>query len=389
MNDIFVTDVKYRMAVPVIRVLHQSGNRVTAIEYDTTDPGKALGFFSKYADATVALPHDTDALLTELSRLAKSCARKPVIIPVGRRTLGILAEHTEIHALADYLAPTPRALQLADNKREVLALAKKIGVPTPISSTIDEFGSLAELAQNMTYPCVVKYQNGEMLGLKPAQRYQIVKTEAQLLQVYEKMDQNQSAPIAQEYVEGAGFGVSVILNQAGELTDFICHQRIREYPIAGGPSACCRAIFNRPLLLHACKLLKEIGFTGVAMVEFKGSLAQPKLMEINPRFWGTSPLVAVAGSSFYESLVATAQGTAAVLDPETCTPQYRVGQVMRFLPQDLLAFPGYLKRSEHKLRFLGQYLADCVDPSVREGLFDRHDCKPYFRYLANLLRRGS
>ncbi|MEG1747317.1 MAG: ATP-grasp domain-containing protein [Oscillospiraceae bacterium] len=389
MNHIFVTDVKYRMAVPVLRVLHRGGSRVTALEYDTTPAAQALGFCSNCADETVSLPFEETAFLAGLKGLAEACPERPVVIPVGRRTLGILAEHQEVRGFADVITPTPEALRWADNKRRVLALAREIGVPCPISATIEDFGSLEELGEAMTYPAVVKYQNGETLGLKPAQRYQIVEDKAALMAVYSQMAQRQAAPIAQEYVAGTGFGVSVVLGADGRLCDFICHERLREYPTAGGPSACCRAIFSRELLQYACKLLGAIGFTGVAMVEFKGTLEHPKLMEINPRFWGTSPLIAAAGSGFYESLVAAAQGRAPALDPATCTPNYQVGKVMRFLPQDLLAFPHYLKQSRHKGACLAGYLGDCFRPSVREGLFDRRDCRPFFRYLWNLLGRGG
>jgi hypothetical protein len=64
-----------------------------------------------------------------------------------------------------------------------------------------------------------------------------------------------------------------------------------------------------PLCVAACeyatRLLDELGWHGVAMVEFKRDVrdAVPKLMEINGRFWGSLQLAVDAGVNFPALLV--------------------------------------------------------------------------------------
>lgn len=381
MQNIWISDVKYRMAVPAIRAFGQMGATVTALEYVDTPPAASLGFYSRYAAHTLRLPREEAAFCAALRQAAAVCDEKPVLIPFGRFTLGVLARHPKLQEVLSVLTPSPTALETADNKYAVLRLGRELGVPVPFTATSEEYPSLDELSGVMPMPCVIKYRNGEALGLHAAQRYQIVHDQVAFRRVYGEMQARQHAPLAQEYVQGDGLGVSVVLDAKQCPTDFICHRRIREYPVTGGPSCCCETVFSRPLLQMACKLLAGMDFTGVAMVEFKGTLEQPVLMEVNPRFWGSSPLIYAAGSSFYESVAKTALGRAAPLDLDTCQPNYRVGQKMRFFPQDLMAFPAYFKRADHKGAVLRDCLRDALSPKIKDGLFSIADPKPFFHYL--------
>ena len=79
-----------------------------------------------------------------------------------------------------------------------------------------------------------------------------------------------------------------------------------------------------------------MGWFGVAMVEFKLDPRDglPKLMEINPRFWGSLPLAIEAGVNFPLLLYRMACG-------ETFKPveNYRIGRRCRWLlPGDILHF---------------------------------------------------
>lgn len=83
------------------------------------------------------------------------------------------------------------------------------------------------------------------------------------------------------------------------------HQRLREYPITGGPSVAARTIYHEKVYHYGKKLLDSLKWHGVAMVEFK---INPKsgdiyLMEINPKFWGSVELGLAAGINFGELLI--------------------------------------------------------------------------------------
>jgi predicted ATP-grasp superfamily ATP-dependent carboligase len=106
--------------------------------------------------------------------------------------------------------------------------------------------------------------------------------------------------------------------------------------VQGGPSTLRESTHDPELLGSAIRLLKALDWYGVAMVEFKVDPRDnvPKLMEINPRFWGSLELANAAGVNFPWLLYQTAMGRL----PEP-TFDYSVGVRCRWLvPGDILHF---------------------------------------------------
>ncbi|MCE9584015.1 MAG: ATP-grasp domain-containing protein, partial [Planctomycetes bacterium] len=140
--------------------------------------------------------------------------------------------------------------------------------------------------------------------------------------------------LIQERVEGEGWGVSVLMGEGGAVLAMFTHRRLREYPATGGPSTLRESARNPALEDAAVRLLRHIGWTGVAMVEFKKRGDDAWLMEINPRFWGSLALAIESRVNFPLLLVQWARGQsfAPVLD-------WPLGVRARvFFPGDVLHF---------------------------------------------------
>ena len=70
-------------------------------------------------------------------------------------------------------------------------------------------------------------------------------------------------------------------------------------PITGGASALRESVpVDAELLGYAQRLLGELRWTGLAMVEFRVGPDGPVLMEINGRIWGSLPLAVKSGVDF-------------------------------------------------------------------------------------------
>jgi CelD/BcsL family acetyltransferase involved in cellulose biosynthesis len=126
----------------------------------------------------------------------------------------------------------------------------------------------------------------------------------------------------QECIEGPGVGVFACYHR-GRPAALFSHRRIRERPPWGGVSVLSESTALDPMAQdYAVKLLDEIKWHGVAMVEFKRDRRDgvPKLMEINGRFWGSLQLAIDAGVDFPGLLVEGVQA-------ETMPPPqpYRLG----------------------------------------------------------------
>src|SRR6185312_16067486 len=137
--------------------------------------------------------------------------------------------------------------------------------------------------------------------------------------------------IEQEYFRGRGIGIEVLFER-GELRWWFAHERIHALPVTGGASTYRRSIEPPEALLRATDtLLSHLRWHGVAMVEFKVAPdGDFRLMEINPRLWGSLPLAVAAGVDFPSGLLRLAQGEAP--GPQ---PHYRRGLYMRHLARDL------------------------------------------------------
>jgi predicted ATP-grasp superfamily ATP-dependent carboligase len=100
--------------------------------------------------------------------------------------------------------------------------------------------------------------------------------------------------------QGRGQGVSVLMDSSGECVAAFAHERLQQYPNSGGPSTDRRSIHAPALVEKSLQLLKRLEWRGIAMVEWKVDPRdnQPKLMEINPRFWGSLELAVRSGVDF-------------------------------------------------------------------------------------------
>jgi predicted ATP-grasp superfamily ATP-dependent carboligase len=138
--------------------------------------------------------------------------------------------------------------------------------------------------------------------------------------------------LLQERVVGPGVGIFLCYDHGKPIARF-SHRRLREKPPTGGVSVLSESVAAAPRAReYADALLVELGWHGVAMVEFKqdqrdGSL---KLMEINGRFWGSLQLAIDAGVDFPGILLEVVCGRA-----PASPPPYRVGVRSRWLWGDL------------------------------------------------------
>lgn len=377
---VIITDCKYKMAVPPARALRAAGYDVLCGDYADVPDKLRLASRSRSCGGELTWPRAENAA----AAIAAACREGDVVLPVGRATLQSFAEHPELKDRVRFLTSAPETLAYADDKARVRALAEELGVPTPHTDFLPQGMSPAEFAPQVRYPCIIKYRNGEALGLKSHERYAIARDAAAFVREYTRMDAISPSPLIQDYLTGQDVGVAVVMDADSRPVDFLCYVSDREYPLSGGPTCLCRTVFDRKLLQYACDLLAAVRFRGIAMLDFKGSVERPFLLEINPRIWGSAALAEISHATFFESYVKAALGTARPLDLARCEPAYRVGARMKFAPHCFLAAAAQLRGGDRARGW--RDLRASLSPSVRDGLFSCRDPQPFFRYFVNLLK---
>lgn len=381
-----VTDVHYRMSLALIRDLAQVGVKVVCCERENVPA--PLGFASKYTAWSVTLPNQgyLEGLYDLCAQVAREEGENPALLPVGAATLALLSENRErFDSVCGLLIPTTEQLDTFNSKASVAALGEELGVPVPRQFAAAEGESLPDFFARVPLPCVVKPLCGEKFGLSAAQRYVIAQTPEAGRAAYEKFRSlTGEPPLVQEYLPGGALGCSVLAEE-GTVRATLCHRRLREYPVSGGPSACCVRVDRPDLEDYAARLVAKVGFSGLAMFEFKeDSKGNPRLLEVNPRVWGTFPLTRISRSGIpllwcVESWNTGNPGREVPL-PQCPEPQSRK---MNFFPSDLLSGLGYLKKGKSG-KALGA-LADLLNPTVRDGLWEWGDPKPGLMYYRSLL----
>ena len=388
-----VTDVHYRMSLALIRELGQAGAEVITCEregFRSNTASPALGALSRYTAQHVWLPEDRypDALwdLCRETGWEKSC--RPALLPVGANTLALLAkDHSRFDEVCGLCIPTPAQLDLFNSKEQVSQLARKLNIPAPESFSRRAGEDLTAFVRRLPMPCVIKPVCGEKLGLSAAARYAVARTVEDTERQYAHfLALSGEAPIVQDYLPGGGLGCSV-LAQEGHVLSSICHRRLREYPVTGGPSSCCIWEDRPDLRVYVERMTAETGYTGLAMFEFKEDhQGEPRLLEVNPRIWGTFPLTRAAGSElpFLWSVLSWNAGNpdAPLPCPAPAPPE---AKRMIFAASDLMAAIGYVKGGMPgmALRALGDFL----NPTVQDGVFEWGDMLPGLAYFRSLLAK--
>ena len=377
---VLVTDTKYRASLAAVQALGRAGYPVAAL-HTQGDGGAPAAFASKYVKKRVTLPCSAkgekypELLAQVCDSLGEEYGAAPVVFPVGAATLAQLAEHREaLGEHARFLVSPPAVLEAANDKRRVGELARSLGVPTPQEYPCPG-GALPG-----AFPVVVKPRCGEKFGLHAEERYRKAYDPAGFRAAWEAMARYDPQPVVQELLTGEAVGVSLVMDEKSRPVSVLCHRRVREYPTQGGPSSCCESVWDGALVEHAVKLLQGLGFVGLAMVEFKGG----KLLEINPRVWGSFPLTYKCGAPLARDYVRASLGEEL---PLIQGPGYRTGVRMQFVLNDGLACLGYLRQGQPGRGLRG--LVDLLNPRVKDGVFSCDDPKPFFRYLKNALGKGG
>ena len=192
------------------------------------------------------------------------------------------------------------------DKLKTVRLAEKLQIPVPVTISDYDIEDLEKI--KIKFPCVVKgaYEAGKKVIAYPRS---VPELKEAVKRIHSDSSQHGAMPIIQEYVNGTGLGFFGFY-QKGSLKRFYLHQRIREMPITGGASTSAKTIFHQDAYDFGKRILDHLSWHGVAMVEFKYDPATGRLalMEINPKFWGSTELGLAAGINFGELLARTKNG---------------------------------------------------------------------------------
>lgn len=335
-KKILILDARSSVALAVVQSLGRAGYRVYLAGMDHN----SISWCSKYVKEKNIYPDpflDKGAFKRWIMNFQNK-KRFDYIIPVTDRTIYPLREiRKEKSGFSEFVLPTDESFKWVFEKNKTAELARQLNINIPNTFTIR---SKKELGNYTNFPYFVKPARSKVWINERG--YHL---EAKLVKNYNELDVainkyiSFGAVLIQEYVFGQGIGIETLCKN-GKIVKLFTHKRIHEYPLTGGGSTYRTSIEPPKDLLNATKkILEEIKWNGVAMVEFKKNGGNYWLMEINGRFWGSLPLAIFAGVDFPKNLIESLSDKEYSISPK----DYKLSVFCRKLTPDFAWFKQNLK----------------------------------------------
>lgn len=305
MNEpVLVTDAWTNKALSVVRSLGLEGYTVH------TSGHKRLGaaMYSTFVKKRFFLPdpiQHPDLYFRKLNELIEQ-EKYQFILPLEESTMLILFRHkTLLRPQTKLLLPEEKSFRLANDKMEVILLARKLGIPLP-ETTFSETLQAEKIKAEFKFPLILKPRTSSgSRGIRKVVDY------SKLSQEFNKVAEKYGPPLIQEYIPGKSLGLGVgLLAEKGKCIWLYSYKRLREFPVNGGPGTLREITHHPEIKKYAADLIQALNWTGPAMVEFKMDPRDqvPKLMEINPRIWGSIELARAGGLNFPDAMLKMTAG---------------------------------------------------------------------------------
>lgn len=298
-----ILDGQLKSALAAVRSLGRAG--ITVSVGAERETGMALHSRSASARFVYPSPYaDQKSFIDVVKKEAERLGDKPVVYAFSDATyLSLYMYRTELSECATLVFPESMSVEIAFDKAATYSLARVSGVPTIATYTPETKEEVVQLSEKITYPAVIKTRRSvtwkDGVGIFGSASFVQTKEELQrsFFALREKLGES---PLVQDLLLGEEYGVEMLARK-GNVYARVTHHRLRSLSPTGGASVLKETLhegdLKNALEGYAEKLVKKLSWEGPIMVEFKvdSDTREPKLMEINGRFWGSLPLSIIAG----------------------------------------------------------------------------------------------
>jgi len=323
--DALVTDAHERSAVAALRGLGRAALRPAALGPERFAPG----LWSRYvverhmaADAVA----DPKVFADAVGDLARN--RGPfVVYPCQEESIDALLDVRDLLP-REVVLPYPEgaAVRTVRDKRLLPELAAQAGLSTPARVAEGSAAEAAGVTGDGAY--VVK----PMFKSTALERAHVVNGAARLNALLAGLPPDELVVVERRSL-GPLASVSLVIDRDGGVVARFQQEARRTWPTdAGGSTLAVSVVPDEALALRLGGMLAEVGFWGLAQVQFIATSDGPELIDLNPRFYGSMALALAAGVNLPAIWHAVATGA-----PLPTPAAYRVGVTYRWLEGELFA----------------------------------------------------
>jgi glutathione synthase/RimK-type ligase-like ATP-grasp enzyme len=292
---IFLTDSESRKGFDVVSI-YRGLHKRDVILSASKDYGWKLGIIygKKVFPCRIS---DYHIFREDLSNILKNFKEEALVfVPVSEKaTLNFFRYIAETGIGSfKFLLPDPVLFSVVSDKYQFQMYCEKEGFPVPGSFSAKDIPTL----KTHFIPVLAKPRKGEgsvgivhINAVEDLSRLDKINLDDYVIQ--EKISNGNR-------IEGAFF-----LCKDGEVVASYSHRRIRTFPEVGGVTVCSASENNEQIITIGARLLSKLKWQGFAMIEFLycEKSKQWKIIELNPRLWGSVLLSAFNNSNMLENYV--------------------------------------------------------------------------------------
>jgi len=330
MEKVLITDGLWRKSLAAVRALAKAGYWVSAGEKTPL----ATALFSRFANKVLVYPNPAaapqkflDFILAELKK-----EQYAAIFLMEEETLLLLdTAREEIEKLTRFPFASGDEIRRLRDKARLPEIASSLGISTPRTFEPRDLEELRADAALLPPPWVLKP------AVSSGSRGRVYAADLQELETrFERLKTAYPRILLQERILGESFAASGLGDGKGKLLAFFAHQRLRTYPLDGGPATLAQSVKSPELERLTREFFSGVEWYGVGQLEFIRDQRQGsfQLLEFNPRFWGSLQLAVGSGVNFPELLLKMAKGES--FEPVTDYQEGFLGGW--FFPGEVLSF---------------------------------------------------
>lgn len=295
---VLVTNGWVRTTYCIMESLGKRGIPLHVVDRSKT----AMCRFSKWTKSFHQVPNyytEPEAYTKAVGEVAQLVGAK-LVIPSGEDVI-VLAKYQ--HLLPDslrFIHPTYEKLNRANNKWDVMQLCKDLEVPHAASFIPPSLDSIRQISEKIKFPVVIKTRTGNA-----GKGVFIIEKKEDLFPRYQDTLQRfniprEKWPMIQEYLGTDLCGVCMIYNK-GKMEAAFCETYLRSKEENKFSTTTYRvSSYNAENIENCKKLADQLEWHGVIHFDLINDPVSGvgKVIEINPRFWGTLIVSVASGMDF-------------------------------------------------------------------------------------------
>ena len=296
-----------------------------------------------------------------------------LVIPMSDFAAGILADHkTELSNFAYICVNDYPVFNLAKDKLQTMRICMEEDIPCPKTAMIEELSEFK--TEDWHFPLVIKPRIGY-----GANGFYVVKDEQELKHVFPAIQKKFGLPLIQEYIPQTShqYQAEMFMDKDGNCKSFVLMDKLRWYPLNGGPSTINVTVKDEKIKKDCICLLKKMHWRGYASFDLIRDPrdGKAKILEINPRINGTVKICFFAGVNMALQHLQDAFG-----DHVDEYMDYPEGLYLRYIHKDILWFI----KSRDRFRAKPSWFSW---KNTTDEIASLKDIKPFFTYSLQVFQK--